>query len=163
MGKKWIPVPIDSKHYKNFEETALTKSAAALENGFQNEAGRISRFPGLTVFKNLDDNGKIFLEEWRNDLVAVSSHGSTFRLDEDANTDNVTAVHVQGGGRVIIAETDDELVMAAGAFILGTSDKLYGKSCRRKSIFMISFDSYSIHQGFNYETFINFKDFLTDS
>ena len=115
MAEPWIDVPISGKLFENVDETVLTNATAALENAFHNETGGISRFPGLTDFCDLpNDVGRVYLHEWRGDLMAATSQGNLFRIDQNATALNVTGVPIAGGKRIIFGRTPDELLIAAG-------------------------------------------------
>ena len=119
MGE-WVQVSLESKLFQNVEESVLRKSAAALENCFISETGGHSRFPGLKSFATLGGNAPVYLHPWKapiGDLVAVSN-SRVFRINNAGAATDVTGVQVSGGRRVIFDETDDELVMAAGAEIV---------------------------------------------
>jgi len=118
MPAKWRNVPIDAKLFLNIDETALTRAQAAIENAFQNEAKGYTRFPGLKDFVTLPEGGRVYLHDWRGDLIAATSKGQVYRIDEGGNVENVTKVLIAGGGRVIFAKTEDELLMAAGGPII---------------------------------------------
>lgn len=112
---RWEKIPIDAKWFANVDETALTRAQAAIENGFQNEAGGHSRFPGFEVFSTLPgDHGRVYLSDWRGSLMAATGQGNLFRVDRGGTAENVTGVPISGGGRVLFGKTTDELVMVAG-------------------------------------------------
>jgi hypothetical protein len=112
----WLPLPIAAKLFQNIDESALTRASAALENTFATEADGQSRFPGLKEFADFSDrdNGRVYLSDWRGDLMASTSHGALFRLDENANVVQLQGVPISGGGRTIFTKTEKELVMSAG-------------------------------------------------
>jgi hypothetical protein len=112
--RQWTPLPIDSKLYLNADETTLGRANAKLENCYQNDVGGFSRFPGLSPWKQLPDRGRVFFSDWRGDLIAGTSKGRLYRIDEAGNAEDVTGLSIPGGGRIIFDKTDDELVMAAG-------------------------------------------------
>jgi hypothetical protein len=114
MATPWVQIPINGKYYANLDETQINQSHLALENCFINEAGGISRFWGLEVFATLPDNGRVYLHEWRGDLVAATSKGRFYVVDRNGNPEDKTAAPVAGDLRVIFAKTEDELVMTAG-------------------------------------------------
>ena len=114
MADNWVDIPIDAKLFLNLDEDALTRAQAAIENGFINEAGGHSRFPGLKDFVTLNDGGRAYVHDWRGDMIVATSNGMVYRVDEDANLEDVTEAAVAGGGRVIFAKGTDELLMAAG-------------------------------------------------
>lgn len=119
MGQ-WKPVDLSAKLFQNIDPAALRKSSAALENCFINEAGGHSRFPGLKAFVTLAGNSPTYLYGRKlpiGDMFAVSN-SRVYRIDREGNFTDVTGVPVSGGRRVMFAETDDELVMAAGAEII---------------------------------------------
>lgn len=118
MPGPWRDIPLQTKLFQNIPEENLTRAQAALENVFQNEAGGFSRFPGLIDVAPLEDQGRAYLHDWRNDLMASTSAGQVYRIDRNGNVENVTGVPVSGGGRTIFAKTPNELVMAAGGKII---------------------------------------------
>lgn len=120
MAGQWTNIDLSAKMFLNVEEAVLRKSAAALENCFINEAGGHSRFPGLKEFVTLPGNAPTYLHNWSlpyGDLVGVSN-ASVYRINRAGQVNDVTGVPVSGGLRVIFDETDNELVMAAGAEII---------------------------------------------
>ena len=120
MAGQWTQIDLSAKLFQNIEEGALRKSAAALENCFITEAGGHSRFPGLKPFVSIPGNAPVYVWPWSapySDLVAVSN-SRVYRIDQGGNATDVTGVPVSGGSRVIFDETDQELVMAAGAEII---------------------------------------------
>jgi len=114
MTDKWTPLPISGKLYENLDETQLRQGFSALENCFVNENGGHSRFWGLQEFTTLPDDGRVYLHDWRGDLIAVTSRGRVYRVNRAGQVEDMTGVPVSGGRRVIFAKTEDELVMAAG-------------------------------------------------
>lgn len=114
---EWRPLPIDGKLFLNVQESCLSKSGAALENAFANEAGGFTRFPGLAAFATLTGGAPTYLDEWQGDLIAVSN-SRVWRIKEDGTASDITGVPVSGSGRVIFTKTTDELVMAAGSTIV---------------------------------------------
>lgn len=118
MADTWTPIPIEAKWFANLHETALTRAQAAMENSFINEAGGHSRFPGLAEFCDIEDSGRVYLNEWRKDLVAATSKGFFYRVDDDGNVENKTGVPLSGGHRTIFAQTDTDLLMASGGPII---------------------------------------------
>lgn len=113
-----VTLPLDSKLFLNVAETALKQAAAALENVVVTEAKGLRRFPGLVDFATLGDMGRVYLNDWRGDLIASTSFGRLYRVSEDGSIGDVTGVPLSGGGRTIFAKTDDELLFAAGGPIL---------------------------------------------
>lgn len=120
---QWADVPFDRELFTNADAAVLSNSMVALENGYANEGGGQSRFPGLVPFKTLDPTAaRFYLTEWRGDLVAVSSLGRTYRIDPGGTVLDVTGVPLRGGKRPIFTKTEYELVMAAGGEILRLND-----------------------------------------
>lgn len=120
MAGQWTQIDLSAKLFQNIEESVLRKSAAALENCFINEAGAHSRFPGLKAFATLPGNAPTYLYPRKapiGDLIAVSN-AQVYVVNAEGATNDVTGVPVSGGRRVIFDETDNELVMAAGAQII---------------------------------------------
>lgn len=127
MSRDWIPIDLDTKWFTNVDETALTRAMAALENGYVTEANGLSRFPGLKLFADFGGEQPVYIEDFgAKDMIAVTG-GRVFRLDESGAYDDVTDVPVTGGRRVVFAETDKSLLMAAGGSIVefpGTRTRL---------------------------------------
>lgn len=115
---QWTPLPLDGKLFANIDETGLSTASAKVENGFMNDAGGHSRFPGLKPWTQLPDKGRVYLSDWRGDLIAATSSGKMFRISRQKNAEDVTGVPVSGGRRVIFDKTDAELVAAAGGQII---------------------------------------------
>lgn len=120
----WQDIPLDARLYQNVDEAQLSRAYAALENCYVNDAGGISRFPGLTLFKQLPDTeGRVYLHDWHGDLIGATSDGRVFALDQDGNATDRTGVQLSGGKRVVFAKTEDELCMAAGGPILRLANR----------------------------------------
>lgn len=113
MARKWLNVPLDQKLNHNVDE-ASNIAMAAIENGFVNEFGHHERFPRLKVFALLSDPGRVYLHEWRNDLIASTSQGRFYRVTTDGIVQDRTGLVIPGGRRTIFAQTEDEVIMAAG-------------------------------------------------
>lgn len=118
MADNWKTIPISEKLFSNVKEACLGKSNAALENVFVNDANGISRFPGLSVFSELPGNGRVYLGSYGSDLIAATSDSLVYRVDDEGNASDVTEVPISGGRRVVFAESDRELLMAAGGQII---------------------------------------------
>lgn len=114
MAEDWTDLPLDRSLFNNLDEDAVTGYQAAIENGFINELGGHTRFPGLVEFATLEDNGRVYLHDWNGDMIAATSKGQVYRIDRSATVENMTEVPVSGGRRVIFAKTDTEVLMAAG-------------------------------------------------
>ena len=117
MPFKWEDIDLDTRVFLNLDEDVLRRSAVTLENAFINEAKGHSRFPGLKRFATLPA-GKVYLHDWREDMIAVTTGGKIFRLDEAGNSEDITGVIPTGTGRVTFAKTDNQLAMAAGGDIV---------------------------------------------
>lgn len=109
----WVDFPLSGELNKNVNGTMLTANAAEIQNAYLNEAGGLSRFPQLRTFLALPPKFPVYLEDWRNDLMAVAG-GRTYRINLAGSYTDVTGASVEGGKRVIFAKTEDELVMTAG-------------------------------------------------
>jgi hypothetical protein len=114
----WIPLALDKPWFANTDPDALIGYLSAMENGFLNELGQHSRFPGLIERATFADNGRVYLHELDGDLVAATSKGQVYRVDSAYRVSNVTDVPVSGGRRVIMAPTDREMLFAAGGPIV---------------------------------------------
>lgn len=128
---RWMDVPIGAAVLSNVDETALNRQSAALENGFVNELGGHTRFPGLVEEIPLSP-GRVYLYDrpFRGDMIAVTSLGRVHRVDRNGNTRDVTGVAVAGGRRPTFTETEDELLTAAGGPIVayaGAKTKLLSR------------------------------------
>lgn len=130
MAGRWVPIPIDSKLFTNVHESVLTRAHAAVENAYVNEAGGHTRFPGLKSFVELGGNARVFMEDWKGDLIAVTNQGKVYRIDKDGVASQVLGVPVSGGQRVVFTKTENELLMAAGGPIIrfaGDKTELFSK------------------------------------
>lgn len=127
---RWVEMPIFSPVYENVAETALRNGNARLENAFITEAKTHSRFPGLKTWLRMPSPGKVYLFDWRGDLIAVTSFGLVYRIGSDKTANNVTLTPVSGGRRVTAARTQDEILFAAGGPIvrlIGAKTELLSK------------------------------------
>lgn len=123
MPQDWTPLEIGKPLFANLDPDAVIGYQTALENAFQNELGGLTRFPGLREFTTVDAQAKrLYLHEFNEDLIAASDKGQVYRIDKQGNVENVTAVSVSGGRRVIFAETDRDLLMCAGGPIVRLRD-----------------------------------------
>lgn len=142
----WVPLPIQEAWFANIDEVALKTGHAALENCFQTDGGTIARFPGLVEYVTLPARGRVYLSEWRGDLVAATSTGRFFRIDRNGNVEDRTKVPITGGRRVIFAELTDSLVMAAGGDMIyfdGNETELLSEDAPKAS-YVASLDSFVI-------------------
>lgn len=118
MAEQWIKLPLDRELFRNLDEDAVTGYQVAIENGFINELGGHTRFPGLRDFCDLSDNGRVYLHELNGDMIAATSKGRVYRINRSGQVTDVTGTAVSGGRRVIFQLTDTELLMAAGSQII---------------------------------------------
>jgi hypothetical protein len=114
----WSPLPLNQPLYANLDADAVVGYQTAIENGYLNDMGGHSRFPGFSAFASLADNGRVYLNDWNDDLIASTSKGQVYRIDRQGNVENITGVPVSGGRRAIFAKTDTELHIAAGGPII---------------------------------------------
>lgn len=114
----WVDITLDKKLFKNIDESALTSTFGALENCYVTESNGISRFPGLKSFCEIGGNGEIHMSKYQNDMVAVSTDGKTFRVNNSGGKAHIGGTPVLGGKRTSFARTRDGLMMAAGAQII---------------------------------------------
>jgi hypothetical protein len=121
----WITLALDRPLFANLTEDAVVGHMAAIENGFINELGGHTRFPGLVTFADFsaNDNGRVYLNDFEGDLIAATSRGQVYRVREDGTAENATKVPISGGRRVIIAKSDKELFFAAGGPIISLRGK----------------------------------------
>ena len=119
---EWIPLDLTKGLFANLDADAVVQYQTAIENGFINELGGHTRFPGLQTFVDLksqfNDNGRLYLSEFEGDLIAASSKGQVYRVAQNGAVTQSTGVPVSGGGRVIMAPTDKEMLLAAGGDIV---------------------------------------------
>lgn len=114
---QWKPLEIKAELLENVDEAILDDDTAAIENCYVTKKGSLSRFPRLATLIDLPGNQRTYLRSYRGDLHAVSG-GYTYRINiDDKTSEDMTDFTVGGGGRVIFAETESELVMAAGGDI----------------------------------------------
>lgn len=118
MPFNWQEIPIGLRLFQNLDESVLSSSMVALENAFITEAKGQSRFPGLKPFVTVPDGGRVYLNEWRGDLVAATNRGRIYRIGMGGQIADVTGTPISGGRRIVFDQTEDELVMAAGAEII---------------------------------------------
>lgn len=116
MSSEWKPIPLNTKLFTNVQETALTRAFAAVENCFPTEADGISRFPGLRDFATIpNDNSRVYLHDFRGDLMATTAAGRTYRITKDGTVEDRTGVAISGGLRHVHANTDQSMIVAAGS------------------------------------------------
>lgn len=117
MGK-FTEIPIKTELFKNLDEAALTSSYAALEGAFINEAGGITRFPGLTTFADFGNASPVYLGKMNNDMIAVTGDGKVRRIDKKANVKALPGPPVLGRRRVTFGQGTSSLYLAAGSRII---------------------------------------------
>lgn len=118
MARTWTPFPLNQPMYRNLSESAVMTYQTGIENGFINDLGGHTRFPGLRVFCQLPDNGRVYLHDFRSNLLASTSKGKVYQINSKGAVTDVTAVPVSGGRRTVFAKTDKEVLMAAGGPIV---------------------------------------------
>lgn len=123
MAEQWVPLPLSNPLHANTDESAVMVYQTAIENGFINDMGGHSRFPGLKVFARLPDKGRVYLHDFQNNLVAGTSRGRLFSLDPLGRVRDRTGAIVTGGNRIIYAKAKNELHMAAGGPIVRLRDE----------------------------------------
>lgn len=109
----WQEIELAAGVLQNAPEEALKTQAASFENAFITEAKSWSRFPGLKHFA-MSGQGRVYLFPYRGNLMASTSQGRLYRINEQGAATDVTDFTISGGGRTTFAETDDGLLMAAG-------------------------------------------------
>lgn len=116
---QWADWPWKDALFANADESILRVAPAAAENVYANQAGGFSRFPGLRQVVTLPNAGRVYLHgDWRDDLVAVTERGRTFRIGRDLIPRDVTGVTTVGGRRPIFAASEEQLVIATGGPLL---------------------------------------------
>jgi hypothetical protein len=124
MPDAWKPLPLDKGLFANLEDDAIQAGLTAIENGFVNEQGGNTRFPGLVQRVDLGGRDRVYLSEQNGDMIAATSKGRVHRINRRFQSEDVTGVPVSGGRRVIFATTDrGELLMAAGGPIIRLRDR----------------------------------------
>jgi hypothetical protein len=117
-AEDWIALPLDKSLFANLDQDAVVGHQTAIENGFINELGGHTRFPGLVEFCTLPDNGRVYLYDFMGDLLAATSKGRVYRIGQNGTVTDVTNVPISGGRRVIFAKNNQEAWMAAGGQII---------------------------------------------
>lgn len=124
MAEDWKDLPLHKKLFANLDPDAVVGYQTAIENGFINDLGGHTRFPGLILRVDLGGNGRVYLHDFDGDLMAATSQGKVYRIDRSYTATDVTGVPVSGGRRVIFAKTDRDLLMAAGGPMVRLRDQL---------------------------------------
>lgn len=114
----WIDVPLSAQLLTNLSPEAVSRQATAIENAYITELGTLARFPGLVEWVTLPSSGRVYLEEWRGDLIAVNAGGQVYKISSTGGITDVTGAAVAGGKRPTFAKTGDALMMAAGGQII---------------------------------------------
>lgn len=114
----WQELPLKNQMFRNLSEGAVLAYQSAIENGFINDLGGHSRFPGLVERVALPDAGRVYLHDFRDNLMACTSRGKIFEIDRQFRFRDRTGVPVSGGRRVIFTKTETDLLMAAGGPIV---------------------------------------------
>lgn len=124
-----VDIPLASKWFTNVKESALTRAAEAMENCYIAENGGIMRMPPLRVFATIpaSQGARVYLRDYRGGLMASTARGRLYTVTSDAAVADVTGVPLSGGARPTFAETDDELLLAAGGPILKWSGTVTSK------------------------------------
>jgi len=117
-AEDWLDLPLNQPLFANLDQDAVVGHQTAIENGFINELGGHTRFPGLETFCELDDDGRVYLSDFDGDLLAGTSQGKVYRVAQNAAVTNVTGTPVPGGRRMIFAKDNQEAFMAAGGQIV---------------------------------------------
>lgn len=99
------------------DEAILSQAVATIENATANQAGGMTRFPGLKAFAEIPGD-RIYPVEWDGDLYAANNQGRFYRIGRDASVTDVTGVPISGGRRVMFEAGEDRLLMAAGGPII---------------------------------------------
>lgn len=114
---QWSNIDFGQPLFLNSAEEILSDASAAIENGYVNEAGGYSRFPGIKEFVSLRGS-RTYLSTWRNNLIATTDEGRVYRIGQAGGVEDVTGVPLGGGNRPTFAATEDELIMAAGGQLI---------------------------------------------
>lgn len=117
-----MPLPLNKPLFANLDEDAVVGFQTAIENGYLNDLGGHSRFPGMTLRADLGGNARVYLNDFNGDLIAADSKGKVRRIDRSFNVTDITGVPVAGGRRVVFAKSDRDLLMAAGGPIVRLRD-----------------------------------------
>jgi hypothetical protein len=117
-AEAWLPLSLDGGLFANLDPDVVIHYQTAMENAFVNELGGNTRFPGLTEFATLPDNGRVYLFDFEGDMIAATSKGFVYRVTSNGAVTPCTGVSVSGGKRVIMAKTNQELLLAAGGPIV---------------------------------------------
>ena len=117
-GLRWRPLDISKKLFQNVNAAILPAGFSVLENAYITETGGHQRFPVLKTFTTLSSGGIVYPYEWRGQLVCATSTGKVFIVAPDGTEREIAGTPLAGGRRVVFAETEDRLLMAAGDQII---------------------------------------------
>ena len=112
----WTSIELAAAELGNADESALRGQTAAHENVYVSDARSLTRFPGMRRFMSTGGSTDIILASFRGDLIGVDRGGQVYRIRQDGTFANVTGVPMIGGGRPVFAETENELLIAAGVW-----------------------------------------------
>jgi len=141
----WTQLPLDSKLYSNLDPIHLTRAFAAVENGYINEGGGHSRFPGHRRFATFNSTGRVYMTDFHGDLIAATGLGRLFKVMKTGDFEAVPGVLVPGGKRVIFDEVEDRLNIVAGGQIIqydGAKTTLLSPDAPQKVSHIGSIDGY---------------------
>ena len=114
----WTQIELAAAELGNADESALRGQTAAHENCYVSDAKSLTRFPGLRSFLSTGGTTDLVLANFRDDMVAVDRGGQVYRIRQDGTFENVTGVPMIGTGRPVFAETESELLIAAGGPVI---------------------------------------------
>ena len=117
----WYPIQLSGRMQQNAPESALRAGVVTVENLYVNDAGGLSRFPGLSPFSTLPGTGPspVYLTAYGGDLLAVEGGGQAFRVNRlTGEATKIPGTTISGGRRASFAPTDRELLIAAGGPIV---------------------------------------------
>ena len=123
MAEQWTPIPLNQPLFANADESSIVGFQTAIENGFINDMGGHTRFPGMVEFATVPDGGRVYLHDWNGSLIAATSKGHTYSFDPAGTMQDRTGALLSGGQRVIFSKSRDSLQMAAGGPILRLRDQ----------------------------------------
>lgn len=111
-----MPIPLSVKVVENVDKTMIGSAGlATVENGFQTELGTHTRFGKLVPWASLGDNGRCYLSDFRGNLIGTTSTGRLYSINRGGVVTDKTETVIPGQNRHIFSESEDELVIAAGA------------------------------------------------
>lgn len=115
---QWADFPLNGKLNTSNAEVLLHRAMAAIENGYPNDGGGQSRFPGLEYFSQFPCE-RSYPFTFNGNLYAGTDTGRLYRISINGEAQDVTNVPISGGKRWTFAASDDnQLMMAAGGPIV---------------------------------------------